>query len=1292
MTRAVAYLVVLLTTSLAFGQPVGDPVALRGQSDQTAKRLQETQRKLLDGKAAEALEQLQRVLDEAGDDLVPTDAARTQFRPARQIVQRMLTQLPPDVLRTYRDRVDAPAKKLLDAAKKDRDPRPLFAILDRYLVSRPGEEALLLLGELAFERGEFRAAEGYWRRLLPNAVEASYPDPRGDPAAVRARVALAVIFQIDAVRAHREVEQFKKDFPKAAGRLAGKEGLYAETLAGLLTQPPVLIADRGDGAWTGFAGGPDRSGKVSGRLPRFWPGVPTWKSPIRGDLGEATGALPKIGSVRSMAFHPVVQNGVVYLADAVRVMGYDVRTGDIRFTYDFRTSPEGTLLPRVAATVPPLTDADFTLTAANGRVYVRLGDPKVAKPQTWNADNPVPLSVLVCLAPPTTARTDATPLERRWTLAPPVPKGVAAAWEAAPLWADGKLYAAFARFDGTRMTHAIACYHDHDPPGQPVWVADVAEGPEDSRVRHEPLTLANGNVIFCTHTGLVTALDARTGKPAWAYRYPRPTRVFPPGTIRDLCPPLADGGRVYVAPADADAVFALDGDTGRELWRSKSVPVDQLVGVSRGRLVVAVSGQRPGLRGLNVESGSSADPDGWEIHYDANLRSHGRGLVSEDVALWATNSGLFPVNPSDGTPTGKAIGPMIPQGNLAFADGVLLIATPTELRAYVADRVELPARRATARARPHDAEAQRRFAFALADAEKWPEADRAIRKADLVVDVPRVRAEWLAVRADRALTSGNPLEAQRLLHDGMDEAYPFSWRMRAASRLLTIVGEPDRLVNELDKHGWLDAGFVRGPDGIPIRLREFVARFLEHTPPATTPPAPKPPVPKPTALDLFPQHGLNTDPTIKTIEFPSSRFVPLIPFGNGVGPRLFVADEERLRVYAMGESEPTWEVPIPDGLTVTHAAVDGDSVFVAGSYGAMRLRVRNGRSMWTFLLPTAEPLPGPGLSHFVLAGLNLVARVGDQHLLAINTNTGSVTWAKDSLKRNRLGSFSIPGAPRFGPYFLADNQAVVVQLSTGRRIAFDSATGELLHDAPTSEIAWGGPPVRLTDGSVVVGDGADLARAIDPTSGRSVWLKPADFEGESSSTGRPPTFRPLLEGAIAAVSRNHGVEIYRISRTEKPWHDRSTLIPVGELDLTAADADTERVYLPVEGVLIALKLADGSKAWSAELPSAGPWRVRVGRKTLAAYPIDPIPIDAPGPVLARQAELFAFRPSVCRLPGLSAALYDAWATRTVPVLLFDSESGELRRRIDLAAGPIHVTQLGPDACVVATAGKAYWLK
>src|SRR5262249_41160258 len=140
-----------------------------------------------------------------------------QYRPARWVAHHILTMLPPDALRAYQDRIDEPARKLLEAGRRDRDPRPLWQLLDRYFVSRPAQEGLLLLGDLLFERGQFRTAEQLWRRLLPRTADRwwerllvedpdiPYPTPAADPAAVRARVALAVIFQGEADRARQEL-------------------------------------------------------------------------------------------------------------------------------------------------------------------------------------------------------------------------------------------------------------------------------------------------------------------------------------------------------------------------------------------------------------------------------------------------------------------------------------------------------------------------------------------------------------------------------------------------------------------------------------------------------------------------------------------------------------------------------------------------------------------------------------------------------------------------------------------------------------------------------------------------------------------------------------------------------------------------------------------------------------------------------------------------------------------------------------------------------------------------------
>ena len=70
----------------------------------TANQLAEALDKIDAGKWLEAIEQLQRVMDTAGDELAPADQRRQL--PARWVAQGHLSRLPPAALKLYRQRVD----------------------------------------------------------------------------------------------------------------------------------------------------------------------------------------------------------------------------------------------------------------------------------------------------------------------------------------------------------------------------------------------------------------------------------------------------------------------------------------------------------------------------------------------------------------------------------------------------------------------------------------------------------------------------------------------------------------------------------------------------------------------------------------------------------------------------------------------------------------------------------------------------------------------------------------------------------------------------------------------------------------------------------------------------------------------------------------------------------------------------------------------------------------------------------------------------------------------------------
>ena len=107
--------------------------------------------------------------------------------------------------------------------------------------------------------------------------------------------------------------------------------------------------------------------------------------------------------------------------------------------------------------------------------------------------------------------------------------------------------------------------------------------------RHELLTLAGRHIVFCSNTGAVIALDAATGRRAWGFRYPR-SRQTDAAQSPHPTPVVSSAGRLFVSPADGDAVYALDPESGRVLWQSGPMTGARILGVSAGRVIVTVEG------------------------------------------------------------------------------------------------------------------------------------------------------------------------------------------------------------------------------------------------------------------------------------------------------------------------------------------------------------------------------------------------------------------------------------------------------------------------------------------------------------------------------------------------------------------------------------------------------------------------------------------------------------------------------------------------------------------------------
>src|SRR5262249_48943257 len=150
---------------------------------------------------------------------------------------------PAAALRLYRGRVDPRAKQWFQEGVDGHDMRPLRRVVDEAFCSRLGDRAADLLGNLAFEKGNFAEARRWWSLIFPPAGESAdrpgrllFPDPEVDVAKVRAKQIIALLFRGERDRAARELVVFRRLHGAASGRLAGRTGSYAAAVQALLDE------------------------------------------------------------------------------------------------------------------------------------------------------------------------------------------------------------------------------------------------------------------------------------------------------------------------------------------------------------------------------------------------------------------------------------------------------------------------------------------------------------------------------------------------------------------------------------------------------------------------------------------------------------------------------------------------------------------------------------------------------------------------------------------------------------------------------------------------------------------------------------------------------------------------------------------------------------------------------------------------------------------------------------------------------------------------------------------------
>ena len=207
-------------------------------------------------------------------------------------------------------------------------------------------------------------------------------------------------------------------------------------------------------------------------------------------------------------------------------------------------------------------------------------------------------------------------------------------FEGSPVVAGERVLIAWTRFSQGRYLTGIDCYDAAS--GVRRWRQEVSESREPIKQPQHLLSLAGPQVLCCNHGGAVVALDQETGKRAWALRHPRRGDSTADGllTPRDLAPPLAAAGRVYVAPADSDSIWCLDPVSGRVLWQSQPIEVVHLLGVAGKRLIFTTGNRPRGIQVLDAASGLLLRDWIYPGDGQTELPSLGRGFLAGDQVFF----------------------------------------------------------------------------------------------------------------------------------------------------------------------------------------------------------------------------------------------------------------------------------------------------------------------------------------------------------------------------------------------------------------------------------------------------------------------------------------------------------------------------------------------------------------------------------------------------------------------------------------------------------------------------------
>ena len=531
---------------------------------------------------------------------------------AQEYARRQIAGFPPEALKVYRAIYDAEAKTRLDKADAALDVPSLQAIVAQLFCCSHADEALNILGNYRFERGQWLDALSAWSRLVQH-----YPDTDCSLPLVMAKMAVCWQKLGRREEASALVESMRQRWPDEQITLAGTtldiEQVAEKLVAAAEPEPlPLTLSNwpvpGGDASRACLGYAEVEKGQLRWRftLPR-----PEITSAVRRDFHQRSLPVP-------LLYHPAVADGRVFIQTASTVYALEVASGERLWQYPDEPRPPSSELTQDASYAPVVAGGTlFTLLEGNLYAFEARTGKLVWQGTDQDEDDGQPLFA------------DSAP-------ASPVYQAGRVFVSSVQMGGEAESYlAAFDAGTGKQLWRTLACARSAlDVLG----VGSHASAP----------TVSESTAYCCTNIGALVALDVASGEVRWALRYESysPTlkqRLVERGQRWANGPPLVAGGVVYAAPQDSAYLYAVDAPSGRVLWRSPRRGAWYLLGLNARDLFLL----GPRLLAVDRQSGRLR----WMSDV-IQTEAAGHGVVGADAVLVPTSGGLYHFSVQDGRTLG----------------------------------------------------------------------------------------------------------------------------------------------------------------------------------------------------------------------------------------------------------------------------------------------------------------------------------------------------------------------------------------------------------------------------------------------------------------------------------------------------------------------------------------------------------------------------------------------------------------------------------------------------------------